>query len=700
MAILTAPILEAQLPAFYGDQQLAVPFQYPAAVGPNDIARIVMTIKEINSGAIIMADAIAAKQENNIVYFPISKELIIGQFYKVQIAFVDKDTGKTGILSEAAVVKYTAEPQITINNLDSSTDIYNSHQREYTGQYVNDGDPTEKVISYCFNIYDEFNNLVETSGEQIHSIYTDSSNSTSTDSWKPKVKLESYYPHKIEYIVTTKNKLTASAVQYQIIDAGSIDSDINADLEVGYCIDDACFKIGLKRQLGLPPSSGTYALFRSSSEDNWASLHEICRFPLDWTIEGDNLTKFICYDRAIKHGYKYQYSIAQYNKHGVYSNLITTSKNIEAVEFEDMYLSDADRSLRIRFNPKVTSFKNTLLETKADTIGGTYPIFYRNGHTKYKEFPISGLISILMDEHETFTQDLLNDHGLRRISTAADPQVEAERQSYRTARTQLAAANIDTEREFKLQVLEWLTNGKPKLFRSPTEGNYIVRLMNVSLTPNDTLGRMIHTFNATAYEIEEYNVDNLQKLHFICPQELDLREERVKVHNLFGTKAIKEDNINLKSLEIISYPNMQFLLNGNIQFTSSLGQYNTKFNTNLTSYQLQPVSSPWANGTTASVLYYSIPFSDFDSNTNIYYRKIILPHIVPNETDTSLIQIQYLIVQNNQGETKQCIVEGKTYTILPGQSKMFSNIDTNVVADNDLRIEAHYLKRIIEREEV
>jgi len=33
--------------------------------------------------------------------------------------------------------------------------------------------------------------------------------------------------------------------------------------------------------------------------------------------------------------------------------------------------------------------------------------------------------------------------------------------------------------------------------------------MNVSLTPNDTLGRMIHTFNATAYEIEEYNVDNL-----------------------------------------------------------------------------------------------------------------------------------------------------------------------------------------------
>jgi hypothetical protein len=45
-----------------------------------------------------------------------------------------------------------------------------------------------------------------------------------------------------------------------------------------------------------------------------------------------------------------------------------------------------------------------------------------------------------------------------------------------------------------LEVLEWLNNGEAKIFRSPTEGNYIVRLMNVSLTPNDTLGRMLHTF--------------------------------------------------------------------------------------------------------------------------------------------------------------------------------------------------------------
>jgi hypothetical protein len=57
--------------------------------------------------------------------------------------------------------------------------------------------------------------------------------------------------------------------------------------------------------------------------------------------------------------------------------------------------------------------------------------------------------------------------------------------------------------------LAWLNDGKPKLFRSPTEGNYIVRLLNVSLQPNDTVGRMLHSFSCTAYEVADYTYRNL-----------------------------------------------------------------------------------------------------------------------------------------------------------------------------------------------
>jgi hypothetical protein len=61
------------------------------------------------------------------------------------------------------------------------------------------------------------------------------------------------------------------------------------------------------------------------------------------------------------------------------------------------------------------------------------------------------------------------------------------------------------ERIFKMKVLDFLNDGKPKLFRSPSEGNYIVRLMNSSLSPDDKLSRMIHTFSTTATEIDEFN---------------------------------------------------------------------------------------------------------------------------------------------------------------------------------------------------
>jgi len=59
----------------------------------------------------------------------------------------------------------------------------------------------------------------------------------------------------------------------------------------------------------------------------------------------------------------------------------------------------------------------------------------------------------------------------------------------------LTPENIVAERIFKLEVLEWLNNGKPKILKTATEGSYLVIIMNVSMSPNDTLGRMLHSFN-------------------------------------------------------------------------------------------------------------------------------------------------------------------------------------------------------------
>ena len=62
---------------------------------------------------------------------------------------------------------------------------------------------------------------------------------------------------------------------------------------------------------------------------------------------------------------------------------------------------------------------------------------------------------------------------------------KSKKKEFKPSNTNLISENIRLERQFKLEVLDWLTNGKPKLFKSPTEGNYLVRLMNVNLSPSD-----------------------------------------------------------------------------------------------------------------------------------------------------------------------------------------------------------------------
>jgi hypothetical protein len=113
-----------------------------------------------------------------------------------------------------------------------------------------------------------------------------------------------------------------------------------------------------------------------------------------------------------------------------------------------------------------------------------------------------------MDENQEFFKFNENKNLIRKSTLSNDIISDYNSSS-------LTDENIYKERIFKREVLDWLNNGQPKLFRSPTEGNFIVRLMNCSLTPNDTLGRMIHSFSATAYEIADCTMENLEKYNLL-----------------------------------------------------------------------------------------------------------------------------------------------------------------------------------------
>ena len=530
MAKLYPPSIEGKLPAFAGNT-LKVPLTMNRAVSMTEVYGMSVMIKTVQTATLkgVFEGALTFESATGKYYAVFNLENFtpnLGQYYKIQLAYVDKQ-GEIGYYSSVGVIKYTSYPELTIPSLKDN--YYGGYS--YTGIYSQQDnqdvkrDKTEKIYSYCFTLTDYNNNLISTSGVRLHDSSNDDANLlTSSDSWNNNVELEPNKTYYLTYSVTTMNGLEASSPRYILVGQDSIDLDISSVLIAEMNYDDGCIQLFLC-PVGVDriKINGSFILSRASSLDNFTTWNEIYRFNyINKSFEA-NKSILLWEDFIVQQGIKYKYAIQAYNPHGLYSNRLLNVDNVEdknpievLADFEDAFLYDGERQLKIRFNPKVSSFKTTILENKTDTIGSKYPFIFRNGNVNYKEFSISGLISLLGDSTERFMQGIQSAKLFPNRKTTSSQDNPADFQD-----TSLTSNNIFRERQFKLEVLDWLNNGKTKLFRSPTEGNYIVRLMNTSLSPIDTLGRMLHSFQSSAYEIADCNFENLINQNLILIPEVN-----------------------------------------------------------------------------------------------------------------------------------------------------------------------------------
>lgn len=472
---LYPPIIDGILPAFYGTE-LSVPFSMNKAVGKNEYDGFSLKIKNIrgneysqyyNSNTII---------DNKIIFnIENSSQFTIGQYYKIQIAYTSN--GIIGYYSDIGIIKYTAKPLVYIEGLDKNQ--INTHNYIYIGKYEQTDDVTEKVYNYKFNIYCD-NKLFETSNWLLHNSNLDENSYESYDIFEFNKDLELNKNYQIQYEIKTNNGLIITSDKYYIKQKSLIDSEYNIKIIPRLNYNNGYVQLNFESNESQEPQIGSFVVFKSSSLSEFKEWNNIYSL----TLNRDYIDNFSFKDFDVAYGVEYKYSIAQVNKY----NLITEKQVSDAVQvyFEDMFLFDGERQLKIRFNPKISSFKEYIPEIKIDTIGSKYPYFFRNGQVCYKEFPISGLISHQADEENLF--------------------LNIENKSIN-----LSDDNLEKEKYFKLKVLEWLNNGKSKLFKSPSEGNYIVYLLNTNLTPIDSLSRMLHSFSCNAYEIGDYNYEDMKE---------------------------------------------------------------------------------------------------------------------------------------------------------------------------------------------
>lgn len=570
---LPPPIIEGTLPAFYGTE-LTVPFVMNKAVSINEFDSFEVKIKSALNNALIKTETVILYQDLNKVIFNISADLVIGRYYKIQMAYRSGDI--VGYYSDIGIAKYTTEPEVFIENLNKDT--INPHVYNYIGKYSQiNGDATEKVHSYCFNLYQD-NDLIKTTDWILHNSNLDENGYESFDLFNLEEDLDLDKIYYIEYKIKTNNNLIVSSGKYPIKQKVLYASDQLINILPILNYENGYIELNFKSD---KPLIGDFIISKSDASSDFKKWHDIYTL----NLRKDSINNFSFKDFDVAYNQTYKYAIAQTNKY----NLLTEKQisNPITVLFEDMFLFDGEKQLKIRFNPKVSSFKNYILETKVDTIGSKYPFFFRNGSVKYKEFPINGLISCLMDEEQLFMEN-------------------------ESVSTNLIDSNIYQEKEFKLKVLEWLSNGQSKLFKSPVEGNYIVYLMNINLTPIDTLGRMLHSFSCNAYEIADYTDKGMRDQGILKIQNYSsnlLTFETISLKGLEGNILPREAHIlyfdGLTNGMKLSIDNKEIIIesSGIYQFSS--------FDKAIKTISL--LEGEWGNNAQLTYGYYKDDKSDFDN---------------------------------------------------------------------------------------
>lgn len=527
MSRLNPPTVGAQIPGFYTNSldktKLTVYFELSRSVNTQDIQGMSLKMRTIqnevdvvNNTPIITSDMNLNPSGISTAVFtiPSSATINVGQFYKVQIACVGAGA-VIGYYSTVTMTKYTTEPSLTISDISSedaqviSDGNSHDHTYKYQGDYSQlGGDYTEKVYSYRFILAkDSDGEIVTDTNWQLHNSSNDVVTYESHDKFNCFDWLEDGENYTLTYKVRTTTGIelqqTAKLVQTLTEDSGwgvtpSLDYD-NGYIDIYY-------------NAGVYTPEGNSYLVRLTQDDFTLAYKEATRLKLldvDDYVDGEKIFT----DLTIEQGRKYHYCIIDGDVQTPIDEANITS------DFEDILLYDGARQLKVRYNGAVNQIHETLQETKVDTLGDKYPYFFRNGEKRYRDFTISGVISFQGDEQNLFS-DLYSvpqqpTRERTQTTAAQDPNNqllnELIEQGYTSSYSDYTLGNYYRERKFREEVYAWLTNGEPKLFRSPSEGNVLVRLLNVNMTPFNGTSRMVYQFSCQAYECDGTDFESLTK---------------------------------------------------------------------------------------------------------------------------------------------------------------------------------------------
>ena len=421
-----------------------------------------------------------------------------GDVYAPTIRWLANNTSYFSEWSRVCLLKGITQPRITLKYFDllenESSSLLTLKTIDLVGNLYYKDEPNEKetLKSYQVTLKDSNDNIIY----QTKKIYTNDYNPNEINYHLDYMLVNgSSYKMIIEFYTANDYYFTK---EYNFIilykDTYKLNATLNAEA------DSENNAINIDFQLQGASSLGNLVLRRSSNKSDF-TLWEI--------IHVENEVKsFKWTDYTVESGIMYRYGVQKLDNKSNTSNMIQTDGYLMTYA-DDAFLTINNFQLKVKYNPNISSYRKTIAESRIDTIGSQYPHIRRNAHVGYRQFPISGLITAFCDEEGVFVtrQDIYKNYKDFYDQFNEDNCISRY-------------GDYIYEKEFRKIIYDFLYADDAKLFRSLTEGNILVRLMDVSFEPIQTLGRMLYNFSATAYEVDDVTVDNLEQYNIIDKREI------------------------------------------------------------------------------------------------------------------------------------------------------------------------------------
>ena len=462
--------------------------------------------------------------EINLLNSDVFKPFTLNQFYHVQLRTV-----AGGTISEPSTISLIRPipPQsVTFDPIDTSL-LGLSTEIQVSGRIT-----SEKIVSYKISLLNSSNAIQYTSPI----IYNDLGNKFSTlinynfeagQVYKFKIDYKTAYDFESE---GESDIFNASAATIGLWQLDTAPSAVNND-EIG------AIEITVPQNASFK-NTGIYSIFRSDSKNNFTYWKRI------FAINIEEYKTQLYRDFDVENNVAYKYRLV-YEANG---EKVKYDLNEPILcEFEHIFIADRKGQYAVKYNPNITGYKKVVQESITNALGGKYPIIRKNGETGYRQFSLSGTIYAdypSLEDNRDSTGKSMKDWF--KVETpfvygeAAIPTAKAYEYCIQESMSQTKKNEIYNQ-YFRALIIDFLEDSGFKIFRSPTEGNMLVYLSNISFTPNKSLSREVYDFTATATECGELNQETLERYGLnIVP----------KLHKLIAKGSVVNSSLEVAQTEI------------------------------------------------------------------------------------------------------------------------------------------------------